>query len=191
MNKHYNPERGIFVRKASKYLASGALLVVFLMPTTIKADTNSPVMAVDSSAAGNASSIISTAGMQGIDDHLLPNTDATMVWVTAYASVPNETDGSPFITANGDYVHEGVIAANWLPFGTQVKIPALFGDRIFTVEDRMNQVFNQRADIWMPTVSAALHFGIQHVQVVIVNEPQNTNLSSVSYISANLSASGS
>src|SRR4030042_3654518 len=44
--------------------------------------------------------------------------------VTAYSSTPEETDDTPFITASGNYVRPGVIAANFLPFGTQGQSPA-------------------------------------------------------------------
>ena len=169
MNKSYNPERGFFIGKASKYLVSGALLVIFFMPISVKAQVSTATNAVDNSLAINASSVIGNVGIRGAHNLPLPTIEAKMVWVTAYTSVPGETDDTPFITASGGHVHDGVIAANWLPFGTQVKIPALFGDKIFTVEDRMNQAFNQRADIWMPTVSQASYFGIQHVTVVVLN----------------------
>jgi 3D (Asp-Asp-Asp) domain-containing protein len=132
---------------------------------------------VDNSPAANASSIIAAIGIQGSQRLSLPTIDANLIWVTAYASVPNETDGNPFITADGQHVRDGIIAANWLPFGTQVKMPTLFGNKIFTVEDRMNQAFNQRADIWMPTVTDALDFGIRHIEVVIVNIPQQSQSS--------------
>src|SRR3990167_4180168 len=49
------------------------------------------------------------------------------VVATAYSSTPDQTDGSPFITANGLYVYDGLIAANFLPFGTRVKIPDHYG----------------------------------------------------------------
>ncbi len=166
MNKLYKPERAFFIGKASKYVISGALLLVLVMPTSIKADTEA---LVDNSLATNASSIIGAIGIRGANNLPLPTIQAKQVWVTAYASVPGETDSDPFITASGEYVHDGIIAANWLPFGTKVKIPAIFGDKIFTVEDRMNKVFSQRADIWMPTVSQAFRFGIQHVTVVILD----------------------
>lgn len=166
MNTLYYPERGFFIGKISKYLVSGALLVAFIMPTATKADTTAPV---DNLLATNASSIIAATGIRGAKNLPLPTINASLVWVTAYASVPGETDDTPFIAASGEHVHDGMIAANWLPFGTQVKIPSLFGNKIFTVEDRMNQIFNQRADIWMPSVADAVNFGIQHVMVVVVD----------------------
>ncbi len=91
------------------------------------------------------------------------------VWVTAYASVPEETDSTPFITASNKHVQDGFIAANFLPFGTQVQIPSLFGDKIFTVEDRMNRNHTNFVDIWMPTKTAAIDFGIAKADVVILN----------------------
>jgi 3D (Asp-Asp-Asp) domain-containing protein len=96
--------------------------------------------------------------------------------VTAYASVPEETSDHPFITASGEHVADGIVAANFLPFGTQIQIPALFGDKIFTVEDRMNQMFNSRIDIWMPSVDAAVDFGIHNTEVVVLgNDSNNQN----------------
>ena len=40
------------------------------------------------------------------------------VTVTSYSSTPDQTDDSPFVTANGTWVHDGTLAANFLPFGT-------------------------------------------------------------------------
>lgn len=91
------------------------------------------------------------------------------VTVTAYSSSVDETDDSPFITANGTYVRDGIVAANFLPFGTAVKIPALFGDKIFVVTDRMNQRFSDRMDIWMPSKNAAFQFGLKKVVIEIVS----------------------
>jgi 3D (Asp-Asp-Asp) domain-containing protein len=65
-------------------------------------------------------------------------------------------------------VHDGIVAANFLPFGTLVKIPELFGDKVFTVEDRMNQKYSHRVDVWMPTVDNAVNFGIHRVTIVVL-----------------------
>ena len=40
-------------------------------------------------------------------------------WVTAYSSTPEETDDTPFVTASGTSVRDGVIATNFLEFGTK------------------------------------------------------------------------
>jgi len=94
------------------------------------------------------------------------------VWVTAYSSTPDQTDDSPFITAANTPVRHGVIAANFLPFGTEVKIPALFGDEVFIVEDRMHRRKSGFIDIWMPTRKAALKFGIKRAEIVIINDTE-------------------
>jgi hypothetical protein len=67
---------------------------------------------------------------------------AAQAILTAYNSEVGQTDDTPFITAYGDRVGYGVIAANWLPFGTKVVIPELFGKDVFIVKDRMNKRFN-------------------------------------------------
>ena len=84
------------------------------------------------------------------------------VTVTAYASVPWETDDSPFITADGSHVRDGIIAANFLKFGTRVRMPVLFGDKVFEVHDHMNKRFSDRVDIWMDNVAKPPKFGIRH-----------------------------
>ena len=91
------------------------------------------------------------------------------VTLTAYASVPEETDDTPFITASGKYVADGIIANNMLPFGTKVRIPDLYGDKIFVVEDRMNKKKSDyHFDIWMPSESSALNFGVKTVDIEIL-----------------------
>ena len=93
------------------------------------------------------------------------------VVVTAYASVPEETDDTPFITASGKYVKDGIIANNLLPFGTKIKIPKLYGDKIFTVEDRMNKSKSDyHIDIWMPSTPLALNFGVKTANIEILED---------------------
>lgn len=89
--------------------------------------------------------------------------------ITAYTSTPDQTDDSPFIAATGKRVYDGMIAANWLPFGTKVKIPELYGDKIFTVDDRMNKRYGYgRMDIWLDATRAeAMKFGVKRVVVEV------------------------
>jgi 3D (Asp-Asp-Asp) domain-containing protein len=89
--------------------------------------------------------------------------------MSAYSSTPDQTDDSPFITANGAHVYDGLIAANFLPFGTKVKIPSLFGDKIFTVEDRMNKRYDKKIDIWFADRESALEFGLRTAKIQIVS----------------------
>ncbi len=92
------------------------------------------------------------------------------VWVTAYSSTPEETDSTPFVTAQNTKVRDGIIAVNFLPFGSKVKIPKLFGDKIFTVEDRMHARKKNFVDVWMPSKEDALAFGIYRAEIVLVNQ---------------------
>jgi 3D (Asp-Asp-Asp) domain-containing protein len=93
------------------------------------------------------------------------------VVVTAYSSTPDQTDDSPFITASGKFVEDGIIANNMLPFGTKVMIPKLYGDKIFTVEDRMNKNKSKyQVDIWMPTRPLAINFGVKTVEMEVLKD---------------------
>ena len=87
------------------------------------------------------------------------------ITVTAYSSTPDQTDDTPFITASGKHVEDGIFAINGLKFGTKVriKIPG-FEDKIFTVQDRMNTRYGQlqRGDIWMASREEARQFGVKH-----------------------------
>lgn len=96
--------------------------------------------------------------------------------VTAYTSEVAQCDEAPCITANGFNVcthnTEDVIAANFLPFGTKVRIPELFGDRVFTVQDRMNRRFPNHVDVWMKDYDDAIHFGTKpaKIEVLAIND---------------------
>lgn len=89
------------------------------------------------------------------------------VVITAYSSTVDQCDDTPFITANGSRVKDGIVAANFAGFGTKIKIPELFGDKVFSVEDRMNRRFNKRIDIWMPSREEAIKFGVKYAEVEI------------------------
>ncbi|MDP3696818.1 MAG: hypothetical protein Q8R55_02175, partial [Candidatus Taylorbacteria bacterium] len=99
-----------------------------------------------------------------------------VVRATGYSSTPDQTDSTPFITASGTRVRDGIIAANVyqngrrLPFGTLVRIPEVYGDKIFVVEDRMNIRYKNNIDIWFPERSLAKTFGSKKVTIEIVEE---------------------
>ena len=91
------------------------------------------------------------------------------VVVTGYSSSPWETDDSPYITAAGTWVREGIIANNFLPIGTKIRIPEIFGDKIFVVEDRMSWTKgNYHIDIWFPDYWQALNFGAKRTYIEIL-----------------------
>ncbi|MDD2753230.1 MAG: hypothetical protein PHT44_01330 [Candidatus Portnoybacteria bacterium] len=93
-----------------------------------------------------------------------------VVIVTAYSSTPDQTDNSPFITANGTFVRDGIVAANFLPFGTKIRFPEFSGDKVFTVTDRMAKKHNNKIDIWMTSRGAALQFGVKKLAYEVVLE---------------------
>jgi 3D (Asp-Asp-Asp) domain-containing protein len=90
--------------------------------------------------------------------------------MTAYSSTVDQTDASPFITASGTHVRDGIVAANFLPIGTKVRIPSMYGDKVFVVEDRMNSRYWIKMDIWMETREEALQFGVRTLPVEIIQE---------------------
>jgi 3D (Asp-Asp-Asp) domain-containing protein len=129
-------------------------LLGVMMPKTINADyinaTNASYVAKAANEAKNVSKTIK-------------------VVITAYSSSPEETDDTPFITASGKYVGDGIIANNMLAFGTKVRIPELYGDKVFTVEDRMNKrKSDYHIDIWMPEKPLAINFGVKSAEIEIL-----------------------
>ena len=94
---------------------------------------------------------------------------------TAYTSRPEETDSTPFITADGSHVRDGIVAANFLKFGTKIRIPELYGDKIFEVHDRMNKRYNVKVDIWMDNLQNARNHGVRHLKIEIVEPIESDN----------------
>ncbi len=90
------------------------------------------------------------------------------VAVTAYSSTVDQTDSTPFITASGSRVSEGTVACNFLRFGTRVRFPQMYGDKIFTVEDRMALKNSNKIDIWFDTRDQAKQFGIRTLKVEVL-----------------------
>ena len=92
--------------------------------------------------------------------------------LTAYTSEVAQTDNSPCITANGfnvcEHGIEDTIAANFLKFGTKVRIPELFGNRVFVVRDRMNKRHPERLDVWFKDKGEAIKFGIKLARIEVV-----------------------
>ncbi|OGY99631.1 MAG: hypothetical protein A2945_03225 [Candidatus Liptonbacteria bacterium RIFCSPLOWO2_01_FULL_52_25] len=100
-----------------------------------------------------------------------PSPKTHTVTLTAYSSSEDETDDTPFTTASGKRTREGIVAANFLPFGTHIQIPDLFDDRIFIVEDRMHRRKINNVDIWMSSKHEALTFGIVEAEIIIMEGP--------------------
>ena len=98
--------------------------------------------------------------------------EVVKVWITAYSSSPDETDDTPFITAASTETRHGIVAANFLPLGTMVRIPEIFGDEIFVVEDRMHPRKRWVVDVWMSSKEKAETFGSYLSYIEVVKKPK-------------------
>lgn len=90
--------------------------------------------------------------------------------VTAYSSSVAETDGSPFVTATGTRVHWGTLAVDprVIPLWTQSgKKKNIFVPQYGwgTAEDTGSSIKGFRIDVWMPTRSKALAWGVKRLPV--------------------------
>jgi len=90
------------------------------------------------------------------------------VSATGYSSEVWQTDSTPFTTASNTHVRDGVIAANFLPFGTLVRIPEIFGGKIFIVEDRMNSRYWFNVDVWFADTTVAKAFGRKTITIEVL-----------------------
>jgi len=89
--------------------------------------------------------------------------------ITAYSSTEDQTDDTPFITASGKRVADGIIAINGMKFGTKVRIPSLYGEKVFEVQDRMHARKGTRhADIWMESREKAVDFGAKVTTIEVL-----------------------
>ena len=160
-------QSGNLVDSASVYASAVASPSLIVMPETENEDN----LIIQNNAFLQptclSANVCSDEGQQQIKK-VSTQKKANRVIVTAYSSTSDQTDDSPFITANGTYVYDGVIATNFLPFDTKVKFPEMYGDKIFIVEDRMAKKNSHKMDIWMPSRNAALEFGVKKLAYEIV-----------------------
>ena len=113
-----------------------------------------------------------TAEITSVTAEGVSSAETIRTTVTGYSSDPAQTDETPCISASGYDICENpekknVVAANFLKIGTKVTIPDLFGDKVFTVEDRMHSRFSDRVDILFPDRAAAKNFGKRTATIVI------------------------
>lgn len=99
---------------------------------------------------------------------IIINPEIKVVTITAYSSTLEQTDSTPFITASGYLVEDGIVACNFLAFNTKIKLPELYGDKVFTVKDRMAKKNGDKIDIWFPNTKQAKQFGVKKTIVEIV-----------------------
>ena len=149
------------------------LLTQIMFPSLVKAAK------ADSLANIKGNNLTISESPEGKLFHLVKGvkrpTKVVMTVLTAYSSTPDQTDEDPFIAASGKRVYDGMVAANWLPMGTKIKIPSIYGEKVFTVDDRMNARYGYgRMDIWMNAPRAQVRqFGVKRasVEVYLVESP--------------------
>lgn len=98
-------------------------------------------------------------------------------WVSVSAYAPLDANavpgmcfsGDPSVTASGSTAREGIVAANFLSFGTKIRIPSLFGDRVLIVEDRMSSRYNNTVDVLVSSQQEAINFGKKNTYIEILN----------------------
>ncbi len=154
----------------------GAVLSQLVSPVMVEADTNAEMANLSQNLISQGQTMtqgpipikLSKESLRPADRET-PDKVITKGVITAYTSTPGQTDDTPFIAASGKRVHDGMIAANGLPFGTRIKIPSVYGEKIFVVEDRMNRRYGAgRFDVWLDMSRAeARKFGVKRVEVEI------------------------
>ncbi|MDP3093910.1 MAG: hypothetical protein Q8N16_04095 [bacterium] len=155
----------------------GALVILFCL-------SFSPVSAPSHLAEAEAGFIVAQPALSATEtpviqensfltagSHYLPESEVIVletipVTVTAYSSSIWETDDTPYLTAAGTLTRDGVVASNLLPFNTRIRIPEYFGEKIFWVEDRMNQRMGDfQIDVWFPSSYQARLFGVKYTYI--------------------------
>jgi 3D (Asp-Asp-Asp) domain-containing protein len=169
----YTPVREFFIMKNIKFpqissilagFMAGVILLEVLIPQAATAQSKSLTEAATLKLVKNGKLTVCK-----LDKNSYEVVKTVKMIITAYSSTPDQTDDTPFITASGKHVTDGIIANNLLPFGTKVRIPSLFGDKVFIVEDRMHKrKGNYHADVWMPEYSQAKIFGAKITEIEVI-----------------------
>jgi len=178
------PSDGVFIMKQTiKRLFSvkkgflSALLLPFIVinfigilpisePKIQSAEADSKINQIDFSALSMIQNN-SLLPIPGKDSFVVKKT--INVIITAYSSTVDQTDSTPFITASNTTVRDGIVANNLLPFGTRIRIPELYGDKIFVVEDRMNsRKSDYHFDIWFESTQEAKEFGARITKIEVL-----------------------
>ena len=107
---------------------------------------------------------------------------------TAYNSIPNQTDSSPWTTSTGARTRYGIIALSRdllrrIPYGSRVRLEdngswksgrgygkynAMLKDTIFVVEDTMHPRKHGMVDVWLPARDRAMQWGVRSLNMHIV-----------------------
>ncbi len=170
-------------------VSRGALVVMislFVASVFVATPVHAQAGAVSSALKGIANFFSSNEAIVETQENSFPEvedrkpTRVIAAVMTAYSSEVAQTDATPCIPADWKYNlceqyekygERDTIAANFLPLGTKVRFPDLYGDKVFTVRDRMNARYGVgRGDIWMPTKAEAKQFGVKKVTMEIYSK---------------------
>lgn len=159
--------------RAVKYLVLPFIIAIFLGILPALGTQTHPAEADFNLSDFNLPALLSTIqsnSLLPISGDGSPVATKTMtVVVTAYSSTAEECDDTPFITASNTVVRDGIVANNLLAFGTKIRMPEIFGDKTFTVEDRMNsKKSDYHVDIWFPTKEEAKQFGARIAELEVI-----------------------
>jgi 3D (Asp-Asp-Asp) domain-containing protein len=108
---------------------------------------------------------------------------------TAYNSIPNQTDSSPWKTSTGARTRYGIIALSRdllkrIPYGSRVRLQdngswksgrgygkynRMLKDTVFVVEDTMHPRKSGMVDVWLPARDHALQWGVRRLRMQIVH----------------------
>ena len=104
--------------------------------------------------------------------NLKEGTKPVSVTVTAYSPRLTETDDTPFTTAFMTAVKPGTIAVSrdlfldgWIP-GRKVYI---YRVGVFTISDLMHHRKQNQLDIFFPSTSQAIQFGVKKSRAILLN----------------------
>jgi len=160
--------RKIKTRERNKRRVVGVFLTaIFFLGLMLTIFFSWPKAAAEEAEAAQEGSVNATSSEQVLDEieilHIIERAE-----ITAYNSVPWQTDDTPFITASGKHVSPRTAACpQYLPFGTEIEI---YG-HTYVCEDRMAKKYRNGAyfDIWMDSYEDAIEFGRQITTVTVLN----------------------
>ncbi len=136
---------------------------------------NGTTLLAESSPTHHKPLVLATKGEEENAESEIKKT--LLVELTGYSSTVDQTNSEPFITASGTRVRDGIVASNFLDFGTKIRIPAYFGDKEFVVQDRMNRRFSPPydhlphdgyVDVWFSTRWEATNLGRVRTEIEIL-----------------------
>ena len=107
---------------------------------------------------------------------------------TAYNSISNQTDSSPWTTSTGVRTRYGIVALSRdllkrIPYGSRVRLQdngswangrgrgkynAMLKDTVFVVEDTMHPRKSSTVDVWLPARDRAMQWGVRSLNMEIV-----------------------